>query len=321
MSKIVWIFLFCLACFYIQSIEVKGQIVNNHIKVTPSVPGYKDTTYIGLFLDIKDHVTNSSRKGILLIGKCKNGKYWPIDDGICENSLDLSKTQSQKILINQNEFAVYKYGSLLTKVRTNKLQTENFACSLLPIGSVESTSFTLIDSNDGYKGKSGNKKIDFSFDFLLALSKTVTQRTSYSPIALSATITQKAYKNAQNHLLDSLKLRNMSAKTIELKGLTNGKDTLLSLRYHFDTKNNCVSSTQIYLYRKSKLQKQLELNSVNEVGSWGSGYELLDVIDIDGDGAKEIVFKVGYYESTGFEIYKLKNGVYQSVMDLIAWGC
>jgi hypothetical protein len=59
----------------------------------------------------------------------------------------------------------------------------------------------------------------------------------------------------------------------------------------------------------------------NRPSSWGNGYELQDVLDIDGDKIPELIFETKGYESTGYDIYKLENNKYIRVFSDTTYGC
>jgi hypothetical protein len=56
-------------------------------------------------------------------------------------------------------------------------------------------------------------------------------------------------------------------------------------------------------------------------GSWGRGRELVEVMDLDGDGAAEILFKDSGWESTEFAIYALRQGKLVQVFQGAGYGC
>jgi hypothetical protein len=59
----------------------------------------------------------------------------------------------------------------------------------------------------------------------------------------------------------------------------------------------------------------------NDLDSWGAGYSLLDILDVDGDGINEIIFEIAGYETTELAIYKLIDGKFEQVLIAFLWGC
>jgi hypothetical protein len=61
--------------------------------------------------------------------------------------------------------------------------------------------------------------------------------------------------------------------------------------------------------------------SVSLAGSQRFPYELLETIDIDGDGVQEAIVQRTGYESTSFEIYEYKNKQLNRVFEGAGYGC
>ncbi|MBI3605021.1 MAG: hypothetical protein HY202_03225 [Nitrospirae bacterium] len=68
-------------------------------------------------------------------------------------------------------------------------------------------------------------------------------------------------------------------------------------------------------------QVLLELKADLAEGSWGKGYDLIEVADFDGDGIGEVLFKSSGWEVTAFHIYSLKNGKLEKVFSGAGYGC
>lgn len=75
-------------------------------------------------------------------------------------------------------------------------------------------------------------------------------------------------------------------------------------------------------YKDSKPQVlETTQASVSLLGSQQSPYDLLETLDLNGDGIDEVIAKRTDYEYTGFEIYEYKNNKLEQVFKGAGYGC
>jgi hypothetical protein len=68
-------------------------------------------------------------------------------------------------------------------------------------------------------------------------------------------------------------------------------------------------------------QVLLELKADLAEGSWGKGYDLIEVGDFNGDGIGEVLLKSSGWEVTAFQIFALKKGNLEKVFSGSGYGC
>ena len=86
---------------------------------------------------------------------------------------------------------------------------------------------------------------------------------------------------------------------------------------------NPTGFAAVWVSYKGGQLKALETTqaSVSQVGSEHSTYDLLDTIDLNGDGIDEVIAQRTGYESISFEIYDYKNNQLDRVFSGAGYGC
>jgi len=289
-----------------------------------------DTTYISLMVNMYDAIQKHSQNCVLVIGKYIDGQYIPFEDEQCESLNDIKKTGSLRIFKQNRGFATFQHGVKTGEYNIAGITFESFSCSTLPVGIANLNSLVNLSKNgskQGYSGGSKKKRIESTFEYFIALNK-IPENTNYTKSNnLNFKPDSKLLKTIKDMFftsyLDSLNIKTINAKDLKLSAhlISDKKDSCIIATYHHDTDSLCISSTHILQIHGNSVVDMLQLNNTNEIDAWGDGYKLFDLLDIDGDGKNEIIFEIGYYESTGFEIYKLVDNQYKLVLSVIPWGC
>ena len=312
---------------------LKDSIVNDSILFsnTGQIKKNKDTTYISLIFKLYDSVKKHSETDLLIIGKYSNHQYTSFDDVEIESLKNLKKSSSFERLKRNRNFSAFKNGKKIADYTLIGAKFELFSCSSLAVGIANnikvSTHKRNNNSNRGYKGYSNSKRVDITFKNYIALNNDSTDSKSNHSNILNFKLNANQLKDIKaiisKGFIDSMGIKKIENKDIKItaRRITKKRETYLIVRYHHDTDSLCLSSIHVIRYKNKKMTDILKLNNTNSIDAWGAGYSLFDVLDIDGDGNNEIIFEVGYYESTGFEIYKLINNQFKQVLSVVPWGC
>lgn len=318
------------------------------VKDTVILPDQKttsqtDTIYLALFMKFLDQESKQEESGMLVLGKYFDGNYIPLEDeyNYADRPLnveEIKKSETYRILLENRKFHIYKYGGKLASVDMKGVTYDSFACTQLLTGIPKQNPVlnkSLYSHIQGYTQFRQGEEIDQSFTYFLALNKNiegsnVLNRLPYKPSKQKMEMIESAIKKSLNHTLmeresdqESVDL-NFSMDTTNTQYYSNvitpSKKAYLITSFHQDT-DSCLSSTIVFEQNGDELNPVLELSEINSLYSWGSGYSLLDVLDIDGDGVNELIFEIAGYETTGLEIYKLVNGKFELAMTVFLWGC
>jgi len=312
---------------------LNDSIVNDSILFsnTGQLKKSEDTTYISLIFKLYDSVKKHSETDLLIIGKYSNQQYTPFDDVEIESLKNLKNSGSFDLLKRNRTFSAFKNGKKIADYTIIGVTSEFFSCSSLAVGIANKNKASIhkrkSNFNQGYKGYSNGKKVDISFKNYIALNNVSTNSKSYRTNILKFKLNTNQLEEIKAIIskgyIDSMGIKKIENKDLKImaRRITNRRDTCLIVRFHHDTDSLCLSSIHVIWYKNNTMTDILKLNNTNAIDAWGAGYSLFDVLDIDGDGNNELIFEVGYYESTGFEIYKLINNQFKQVLSVVPWGC
>jgi hypothetical protein len=289
-----------------------------------------EPTYFGLYMQRTDNVTNKKIHEILIIGSISDGRYSSIEDQGEYNESNLSLSNRANIIKTHNDYIAFNRGQSIGAFKIDNISLEDFDCSKLVIGK----SFSMkpsqsIDHTAGLKGFSGGHDIDYSHSISIALESAVDRKCiqEYS-LPLSKPVSEKDSLALHRFALGEIQKRNLSLRAINLQ-MSNivsynlqSMGKILYLFTCFAATDSSIESLAIIASMSSNgINAELLIANTNESDSWGHGHTFLDALDFDNDEIPEFVFQVGYYEATGFEIYKYKNGKFEKVFAIIPWGC
>jgi hypothetical protein len=312
---------------------LNDSVVNDSILFsnTGEIKKTEDTTYISLVFKLYDSVKKHSETDLLIIGKCTNNQYTPFEDVDIKSLKGLKSSKTFELLKRNRNFSAFKNGRKIADYKIIGATSELFSCSSLAVGIANNlkllTRKRKNNSNHGFKGYSKGKKVDIAFKNYIAKNNDSTNPKSYHSNVLKFKMNANQLEDLKTIMMkgyiDSMGIKKIENKDLRLtaRRITKMRDTCLIVTYHHDTESFCLSSIHVIKYQNKVMTDLLKVNNTNALDAWGAGYSLFDVLDIDGDGTNELIFEVGYYESTGFEIYKLINNQFKQVLSVVPWGC
>jgi hypothetical protein len=287
-------------------------------------------TYIGLYMQRTDEVKKQVFHDVLIIASLENGHFVPVEDKDLGEESDASESQRAKIIKAHPKYISFTNGSPTATIYFDKTVFENFDCSRLVVG--RTSKIQDVPRQNLSVGRSGfidGKDISYSHGISLAMnSSSLAINTQTRSKSIDIEITSAVRSLLRNYATKELKKHNKSVlpDSVHMSNITSyslGSDS--SIDYIFsataETKESNESIAFVARVINNTVNSRLLLHVTNEPSSWGNGYELLDVLDIDGDQVPELIFKVGYYEATGFEIYKMHGNNFKKVFEIVPWGC
>jgi hypothetical protein len=289
-----------------------------------------EPTYFGLYMQRTDQVTSINSHQILIIGSLKDGEFSVVEDDHEPEDSDFSLSNRATIMKSHNRFVAFNRGQSIGTINIEQVSAENFDCSSLVIGQSPTMKPTkLLPHSAGAKGFSGGKDIDYSHSISIALETSLSVNCQQSrSVPLLNSISNKDSLILRDFAFGELRKRNPSLKvdSIRMSDIIpysfskNGR-----IHYVFtcfaETDSSIESLAVIATINSKGIRTELLIANTNESDSWGHGHEFLDAVDLDADGIPEFIFQVGYYEATGFEIYKYHQDCFKKVFDTIPWGC
>jgi hypothetical protein len=288
-------------------------------------PAKKTPALFSLCIARYDHVNKIASHEILVLAKIDSGKYYQVDEKYPDDSVNIHNSIRAQLMSQVPKFNVFKQGNLVNSLKILSFEKADFHCSALIVG--KASSEKLVDTSNPssrWGGFEDGRDIDFSIGYLASFNSETSQPESSKPIRVVGTQDDSIQvKKIALHEFQS-KVPKIKSDLIQLNGLAVydiNRNASYIFTAHSSTTDRIESVGGVYQIINGKIVPLLRLNQTNESDSWGRGYEFLDALDLDGDSVPELVFEVGYYEATGFEIYKLVNGRFEKVFETIAWGC
>ena len=289
-----------------------------------------EPAYFGLYMQRTDNVTNKNTHQILIIGSLKGGKFSSVEDQGEPSDSDLASSTRAKIMKSHKGFVAYNHGQSIGRINLDHISTENFECSKLVVGqSSNMQPFKVIPHSAGAKGYSEGHDVDYSHSVSIALETSFASNCEQhwsAPIKNSISNKDSlalrvfAYRELRKHH-SSLKADSLKMSIIIPYSFSNDGKVHYVFTCFAENDSSIESLAVVATINSKGVQAELLIANTNESDSWGHGHEFLDALDIDADGIPEFIFQVGYYEATGFEIYKYRQGHFEKVFETIPWGC
>ena len=290
-------------------------------------------TLIALLVIREDLIKKCVGEEILLIGKYSGGKYGVVS--YWDEKKEEMVSSRKNFFNTYKDFIVYRKGIAIKKITIKEIRTAAFDCSEITVGSGKSISLVknLKDFQSNLtteaSGFSDGKDFSYKTTYYLAInadSPAIRTQQYSAPIVgnVSGNNKNAIYKYAQQELIKNNKL--LKPQDIIIP-------TLLAYNLNMDKKkdyvvvakaeNNETKESGVFVVNimDGKVVPLLVMELTNDPDSWGNGYELVDVFDVDGDKKPEIIVEVKGYEATGYGIYKFKNNKFIKVFDDVIYGC
>lgn len=291
-----------------------------------------NNTYLSVLNVREDLIHKTTTNEILLFAQFSKGKYKVVSHW--DNNIKDMISQRKSILEKHKKFKVYRHGELLGELTVSEVHTAPFDCEELFVGSSHENIIHEVkkyesNTSETFGGFNQNGKFEYKNTRFLAInSDSPSIQTQQRSRPLSTVVPENTKNLINKYAANALVKQNNQIKETDIK-IT----TLLSYDFNNDSnaeylvvakgENDNTKQSGIFVLKieGSKVIPLLNKGIANRPSSWGNGYELLDVLDIDGDKIPELIFETKGYESTGYDIYKLKNNKYIIVFSDITYGC
>ncbi len=274
-----------------------------------------------------DNIKNTTESQVLIFGEYCNGKYSVIDD--TNNSVP-SKRDS--VLQKNKNWTLYFQSNPLCSLTVTKIDSAQYDCTPLMVGiSKEKIDTTkLIERQHEYiqgsEGYSKGKEVNYSQTTFFAtnemeattqIMKTPTDSLLKNP-ALSGlgTVLKRIYKSRDTMVYLNLYKNVVTPFTI------NEEQYYLSTSDCSDTiKQMLASMLCIFKIKNNTIDTVATMYKGLAIDSWGNGYNIIDMEDIDGDGIPELIMLEEGYEDSAVVIINLKDLKFNIVFNRDLFGC
>ena len=290
---------------------------------TPSAHG----RMLALCITRHDRIHESLKNEILVLGELRSGVYRPIADDEPVTLEDSNSSQRVQLMKRGKEFDVFNRGACIGSMHLTSISLDDFDCSPLFVGTGSPTvpvDTSRISHSISGSGEAGD--FDYSLTYRLALSSlpgepVPTGSRRATPGRVDSNTAREFAVRALAGSTKKTERGEVHLKSVDLCQTAAGGEGAIvfaAVRKIGKEAHSLCGAISVY---GNRIDTLLIIRDVEEGSSWGAGYSFLDALDLDNDGIPELIFSVGYYESTGFEVYKFIRGRYRKVMETIPWGC
>jgi hypothetical protein len=307
---------------------------------------------IGLLFVKKDNLNNEFRGEIYPIALMLNDRYLEVSlevgNNVTQNvrsrgALDrILQINDQRIVTNAiKDFTIISNHQKLGEFQVEEPVVSQFTCSAVITGqgklqgqSSLPTIFEQLPPSGGFTGSIGQQKFDETWRSTIAISQAPTLAKLPAPSEADlARYRQDALtfgKAAIAKVANAGKVTGeASVESIQVVDLDqDGSPEIFSKVRQGSPANttqsrNPVGFAAVWFSYRADQPQLLETTqaSVSLSGSQRFPYDLLETIDINGDGIQEAIVKRTGYESTSFEIYEYKNNQLDRVFQGAGYGC
>ncbi|RAM47972.1 MAG: hypothetical protein C6Y22_30410 [Hapalosiphonaceae cyanobacterium JJU2] len=307
---------------------------------------------VALFLVKKDNLKNEFRGEVYPIALMLNDRYLEISNDVTgdirnDASRDrIIQMNNQRIVFNAiKNFTVISDNQKLGEFQVEKPIVSQFACSSIITGqgsfqgqtSLQTVFAQIPQKRSGrFTGYVGNQRFNEIWRTAIAISQAPS--LSKPPAASEAdlaryrqtvlTFGKAAIAQVSNGkpvpdevVVESIRVVDLNQDgSPEIFGKVKQKNaTNVNASQQLDP----IGFATVWLTYKDGKPQLLETTqaAVSLLGSQRSPSDLLETIDINGDGIDEAIIKRTGYESTSFEIYEYKNNQLNRVFSGAGYGC
>lgn len=310
------------------------------------------TNLVALLLVNKDNLSNEFRGEIYPLALLLNDRYLEMVHDVTpeiQNNIPherILQLNDQRIVTNAiNNFTVISNQQKLGEFQVARPVVSQFSCSSMITGQgsfLGETSLQTIfeqislEQSDGFNGWIGDQQFDQTWRTAIAVSQapalsqppavSEADLARYRQAALAlgqAAITQVAQGQP---ILGEAVVESMQVVDLD----QDGSPEIFS-KIKQGSAANADSSQQpsptgfaaVWFTEKEGKPQLLETTqaAVGLAETQPFPYDLLEIIDINGDGVNEVIVKRTGYESTSFEIYEYKNNQLNQVFKGAGYGC
>jgi len=255
-----------------------------------------------------------------ILGKYFNDKYNETDTEyeICgKENKDI--TETARIISTVKEYKAYKNGNWVGDYQTKGIMMLDCIGYERPGGIL-----TPLREN---KDIINNIPKDSSVSFFAFNAKAITPDFKYHSV-IEKKLDDEKFRYVKGYLSELLKdekgvYSNLKVDDIQSHmGKFNDKEEVYINTYSYiNDQDACYTMCLIFTYDGNEYSEQLYLSSSgNLYNIETSGYQFLDLIDIDGDKDPEIFLGCSGYEWLNLEIYTKSSNTYYKVFETNIWG-
>lgn len=311
----------------------------------------QNTNLIALLLVKKDNLKNEFRAEVYPIALMLNGRYVEISHDVTQDIRNnaardrIIEVNNQRIVLNAiKDFAVISNHQKLSDFQVEKPVVGQYICSAVIVGQGnfqdQTSSQTVFDQipkdrSSGFKGYVRPQEFDETWRTAIAVS----QPTALSKLPAASEVEFARYRQdvlglgkaaiaqvaKESEVLGEAVVESIRVVDLDRNGSPEifGKVRQGTQTQATSSQRTPTGSASIWMTYKDDKPQVLETTqaSVSLLGSQRSPYDLLETLDLNGDGIDEVIAKRTDYEYTGFEIYEYKNNKLERVFKGAGYGC
>lgn len=305
------------------------------IKGSAWAPWRKAPPLLALCISRTDNVAKAERREILVLARQDANDLVAVEEPTGP-AVPLERSTRAALLRENPVFTVFQRGRVLDTVKLDSMGHANFDCEELVIGTAaakvarekEPTPLSPLQRRTG--SSPGKPDVSYTIAHRLAMnsaSASATQQRAAVPVPEEPPPeTERLVRNWAAGILgpndggSGAAAVDMASPVVYRAAVDGGKVFVMSgSRLRPDGATDSMAAV-VAVVRGAVVPLMTETTTESS-SSWGRGYHFLDAIDMEGDGSPELVFQVDGYETTGFQVFKFKDGRCVKVLDLMAWGC
>ena len=333
------------ACKFLLTEQVKSQQPN----LPDQAMNPEKANLVALFFLRQDHLKNQLRGEIYPIALFSQGKY--VDASInvrrqTDPPPEIERVRRKLGLSDFKRFTLLNQGQKLAEFRVNEITSSQFQCSELLTGkgqiSGERSLINIFKTISPRHSSSGSgyingKKFDETLKWAIAISD-YNQTQAVMPEATQQNearfkqdllaIAQPLFLKFQPRTQSDQHQENAVLEEITILDLDHDQrpEVFGKVRQVIKARTKLEPDRVAYLslwltYKNAQPWRIADLTSLQGQASWGTGYDLVGIADITGDGTEEVVIRSSGYESEAFEIYEYRENKLIRVFQGAGFGC
>lgn len=290
-----------------------------------------DKSVFALLFIREDHVKKIMVHEIYPVSLYSKGIYK--DASVSSDSV---KEGLNLVLNEYKDFTIFQKGVKIGELQVTKIQKEDFDCNEILVGignaniSGDTNKILPFDNPTRASSFKEGRDISYVMKHLVALnsdSRTVKTQKRSSPLKTVLSQIQKdklleiVKQKYGEHKIEKKFLRDIKIKTSKSYDL-NGNGAIEHILITTIKVEDGIANLVIFAkIEDNNVVPLTYLFDIEYSNSWGKGYDLVDVLDIDGNGIPEVILEFGGYEVRYFEIYQFNQGKFQKVFSGAGYGC
>lgn len=300
---------------------------------TPALAQEPGETVVALLVSRDDRIAGDTIFEVLPLARYADGAYRTVVGWEIPGDADVLRGDS--LLAVHRRYAVFRKGRQVGSMVVDSVVRDDFECSELPVGkgtaTVEAGAFGAVQPTvPMIRGRMGGREVRYGLTVLLALDERApavdTQgRSIPDPAALRPDQRSLLVEEATRRVAEQAGQE--GGPGVDVRSLTSydfdgdGTYEHLVVVGATDREGRSHSVVLAGRFRDGRWMPLLAESRSEAPDSWGDGYRLLDVMDLDGDSVPEIVFEVRGYEATSYGIYGFTGEGFEQAFSEVLFGC